>query len=213
MILVGQYDSPYVRRVAVTLHLFKLPFERNTMSVFGDAVAMRGINPLGRVPSLVLDDGEVLVDSGAILDHLEEVAGAAHALIPRSGPERRRALRLIALGTGAMDKAIAIVCERLLRPADKQYAPWLERNLTQLATALAALERSPLSPWLMGTRMQQPDITTACMIGYLKLRVPDAFPVGRYLTLERLSAAAEATPAFVATRPAADETIPAPPKT
>jgi glutathione S-transferase len=61
MILVGQYDSPFVRRVAITLHQYGLPFQRNTMSVFADGMAQ--INPLVRIPSLVLDDGETLVDS------------------------------------------------------------------------------------------------------------------------------------------------------
>jgi glutathione S-transferase len=100
MILVGQYDSPYVRRVAISLHALGLDFERNTMSVFADADAMRRINPLGRVPSLVLDGGETLLDSAAILDHLDETVGPARALLPPAGAERRRALQIIALATG-----------------------------------------------------------------------------------------------------------------
>ncbi|MGL4592714.1 MAG: glutathione S-transferase N-terminal domain-containing protein, partial [Aestuariivirga sp.] len=74
MILVGQYDSPFVRRVAVTLHHYHMPFTRNTMSVFGDAKAMQKINPLIRVPSLILEGGETLIDSGAIIDALDEMA-------------------------------------------------------------------------------------------------------------------------------------------
>src|SRR5215212_2587418 len=97
MILVGQFDSPFVRRVAVSLHMLQLPFTRNPISVFGDAEAMRAINPLGRIPSLVLDDGEVLIDSAAILDHLDEVVGRARALLPPSGAPRRAALRISAL--------------------------------------------------------------------------------------------------------------------
>src|SRR5215472_4738324 len=97
MILVGQYDSPFVRRVAISLGVLGLACERDTRSVFSDFDAMRRINPLGRIPSLVLDGGEVLIDSAAILDWLDETAGPARALLPRAGPERRRALRLIAL--------------------------------------------------------------------------------------------------------------------
>jgi glutathione S-transferase len=209
MQLVGQYDSPYVRRVAVSLHLLGVPFTRNAMSVFGDAEAMAHINPLVRVPSLVLDDGEVLIDSAAILDHLDEVAGPDKALLPRSGAERRRALRIIALATGAIDKAGAIVYERGLRPADKMHEPWIARCRGQLGGALGALDALPLSPWLLGARMTQADITVAAMVGYLRLRLPEGQPAGRYPNLERLSAAAEALPAFAATRPAADETMPA----
>jgi glutathione S-transferase len=104
MILIGQYDSPYVRRVAVSLRTLGFDYEHDRRSVFADFDAMRQINPLGRIPSLVLDGGEVLVDSAAILDWLDQSVGHARALLPSAGAERRRALRLIALATGAIDK-------------------------------------------------------------------------------------------------------------
>jgi glutathione S-transferase len=93
MILVGQYDSPFVRRVAISLHLLELPFTRNTISVFADAEEMRRINPLGRIPSLILDDGEVLIDSAAILDHLDERVGPERALLPPRGGSARNIQR------------------------------------------------------------------------------------------------------------------------
>src|SRR5260221_1547293 len=105
MILVGQYDSPYVRRVAVSLRVLGFDYEHDTRSVFGDFDSMRQTNPLARIPSLVFDDGEVLIDSAAILDWLDETVGPAPALLPKAGPERPGALRLNALGTGRMDKA------------------------------------------------------------------------------------------------------------
>ncbi len=113
MILVGQYDSPYVRRVAVSLRVLGFDYEHDTRSVFGDFDSMRQTNPLARIPSLVFDDGEVLIDSAAILDWLDETVGPARALLPRAGPERRRALRLIALATGVMDKAVSSIPELL----------------------------------------------------------------------------------------------------
>jgi len=209
MQLVGQYDSPYVRRVAISLTLLGLPFTRNTISVFADADEMRRINPVVRIPSLILDDGEVLIDSAAILDHVDETVGQERALLPPRGAERRQALRIVALATGAVDKAGAVVYERLLRPAEKRYAPWTERCQDQLAGALGALEALPRSPWLSGARLLQPDITVAVMLGYLRLRLPDALPAGRYPGLERLSAACEALPPFTATRPRPGETMPA----
>lgn len=208
MILVGQYDSPYVRRVAVSLHLLGIPFERNTISVFADADAMRRINPLGRIPALILDDGEVLIDSAAILDHIDEVVGPARALLPSHGPERRRALRTIALASGTIDKAGAIVYERTLRPADKIHAPWIERCRVQLDTGLAALEADARGGWYAGDRPMQSDITVGCMVGYLRLRLPEAFGPGAFPRLERRAAAAEALDAFCDTRPASDEAMP-----
>ncbi len=82
MILVGQYDSPFVRRVAVSLHVLGVAHEHDMRSVFGDFEAMRRINPLGRIPSLILDDGEILIDSAAILDWLDQSAGPGQALVP-----------------------------------------------------------------------------------------------------------------------------------
>ena len=210
MILVGQYDSPYVRRVAISLHLLGIPFERNTLSVFADAEAMRRINPLGRIPSLVLDDDETLIDSGAILDYLDDAVGPERALVPARGPTRRRALRLIALATGAMDKVGATVYERFLRPPERQHEPWLERCRTQLATALAALEAETADggDGYLGARTMQPDITVACLVFHVQLRTPESFAAARYPRLARLADRLEATPEFAATRPAADEKMP-----
>lgn len=211
MILVGQLDSPFVRRVAISMHVLELPFTRNPISVFADAEAMREINPLGRIPSLVLGDGEVVIDSAAILDHLDEQVGPERALLPARGAPRRTALRLIALAVGAIDKAGAIVYERMLRPADKQHPPWQERCAVQLASALDALDAGAPAGWAGGEHPGQADITAGCALGYLRLRLPEALPAGHYPALERWSAACEALPAFRAYRPAADEVMPARP--
>src|ERR1044071_9790666 len=106
MILVGQYDSPYVRRVGVSLGVLGFAFEHDTRSVFGDFDSMRTTNPLGRVPSLILADGTTLIDSAAILDWLDQRVGPERALLPPSGPARQEALQRIALATGTIDKVM-----------------------------------------------------------------------------------------------------------
>ena len=136
MILVGQYDSPYVRRVAVSLRVLGFEYRHDTRSVFADFDDMRRVNPLGRIPSLVLDSGETLIDSAAILDWLDEEVGPERALLPRSGAGRRRALRLIALATGAIDKAGAATYERVIRPAAYRFPDWIKRCRTQAAGAI-----------------------------------------------------------------------------
>jgi glutathione S-transferase len=211
MLLVGQYDSPYVRRVAISLHALGMAFERNTMSVFSDAEAMRRINPLGRIPSLVLEGGEVLIDSAAILDHLDELAGPARALTPPRGVERRRALQIAALASGIIDKAGAVVYERTLRPPDKVHEPWIERCRAQLDSGLAALEQRAGSIWPAGEGLMQPAITTGCMMAYLRWRLPEAIPHGAVPGLERLAAACEASASFAAALPAQDEAMPGAP--
>jgi len=196
MILVGQYDSPYVRRVAVSLRVLGFDYEHDMRSVFGDFDSMRQTNPLARIPSLVFDDGEVLIDSAAILDWLDETVGPARALLPRAGPERRRALRLIALATGVMDKAVSSIYERAVRPAPQRWPEWITRCRTQAAGALAAIAREP---WPADARLSQPEITTACMLRYVQMVDPELLPQGRYPTLEGLSARCEARPEFRAT--------------
>jgi glutathione S-transferase len=197
MILVGQYDSPYVRRVAISLRVAGFAYEHDTRSVYGDFDDMLKVNPLGRIPSLVLDDGEVLVDSATMLDWIDQTVGPKRALIPASGPERRRALRLISLATGVIDKAGAATNERIMRPAAYRWPEWIDRCRKQAAGALAALAAEP---WPVDAPLDQPQITIACVIRYLQLADPDLLAGHR--ALAALSERCEARPEFVATYPA-----------
>jgi glutathione S-transferase len=198
MILVGQYDSPYVRRVAVSLRVLGHDYRHDKRSVFGDFASMLTTNPLGRIPSLILDDGTVLVDSNAILDWLDETAGPARALVPGRGLERRRALQRIALATGIIDKAGAVAYERIIRPAAYRWPDWIARLETQAGGAIAALAAME---WPAAAPLDQARITTACVWRYLRMSVPNLVPAGRYPALEALSERCEALPEFKATYP------------
>src|ERR1043166_1405894 len=125
MILIGQFDSPFVRRVGSALRLYDLPFEHRPWSTFGDADKIAPLNPLRRVPTLVLDDGEVLIESTAILDHLDELVGPERAMLPERGKPRRQALKICGLATGLADKAVSLLYERLLHQATSQ--AWIDR--------------------------------------------------------------------------------------
>lgn len=208
MILVGQYDSPFVRRVAVTLHHYHMPFTRNTMSVFRDAADMKEINPLIRVPSLILESGETLIDSGAIIDCLDEMAGPARALTPAHGPERRKVLQAVALATGTMDKAVTLFFERLFHKPKAISHDYEARLVSQVAGGLARLEKDCGTPWFFDSRMTQADITTGCLIFYLKMRLPETFPADAYPKLHALALHCETKEDFVKARPSADETVP-----
>ncbi len=208
MILVGQYDSPFVRRVAVTLHHYHMPFDRNTMSVFGDAAKMRKINPLIRIPSLILQSGEVLIDSVAIVDYLDELAGPARALVPPHGPERRKILQAAALAQGAAEKAGQVTYERFFHGPKAINKDWEKRCLSQLSAALKQLESQCGAPWFSDMRMSHADIMTGCMIGYVKLRVPEAFPASKYPKLHGLSVHCELMNEFVQSRISPNETMP-----
>ena len=140
MQLIGMLDSPYVRRVAVSLQLLGLPFEHRSISVFSTFEQFRQINPVVKAPSLVCDDGTVLMDSTLILEYAEGLAAAGKSLMPKDAAARQHALRTIGLALAACEKSVQIVYERMLRPAEKMHEPWLTRITGQLLAAYDALE-------------------------------------------------------------------------
>ena len=197
MILVGQYDSPYTRRVAISLQVLGFAYEHDTRSVFGDFDSMRGTNPLGRIPSLILDDGTVLIDSAAILDCLDELAGPTRALLPPAGRARREALQRVALANGVVDKlGGGVNYERLVRPSPYRWPAWIERCTTQGQGALAALDALDWPE----RQIDQAQITMVCAFDYVRITAPDLVPEGRYTQLEQLAARLCARPEFRATR-------------
>ena len=166
---------------------------------FSQAEAFRKFTAIGRMPALVLESGETLIESGAILDDLNEVAGPSRALIPDRGEERRRSLRILASATAACDKAMAINYERR-RPAETTSADWITRCRSQLDAALSAVEAFRLE--LAGVRrLQQTEITAACMFGYINRVETHAVVGARYPSLERLSRTCELRREFMACPP------------
>jgi glutathione S-transferase len=174
MILIGMYDSPFTRRVAIALALLGLPFEQRDWSVGADFDRIREYSPLGRVPVLVLDDGEVLTESAAILDWLEHEPGGG-VLLPAGGHERREAMRLIGLASGAADRCVAGVLERIFHPQEHRSAALLERGRIQVEGALAALDAACAARgdgWLAGEAMTLADVTVACHSTYASQSLP-----------------------------------------
>lgn len=208
MILTGQFDSPFVRRVAVTLHHYGMPYTRNPISIFSNAKDVQKINPLIRVPALKLESGEVLIDSGAIVDHLDEQAGPARALIPPHGAKRRKVLQAVALAHGVAEKVVILFFERLFHDARTVSRDYESRLLSQISATLAELEHRCGSPWFDDRHMSHADIMIGCMIGYVKLRMPELFPADKYPKLHALSSHCEMREEFVKARPAANETVP-----
>lgn len=197
MILIGMFDSPFVRRVAVSMDLLGVPFEHRNWSVGKDQQRIREFNPVGRVPTLVPDDGEALIESAMILDWLDQHVGSTRALLPPAGEARRRAQGLIALAAGVMDKGIQQVYEHIFRPADKRHEPWLRRCDEQMRGGLRELESrcdAVAGEWLVGDAISQADITLACYLTYLSEAVP--VPLGEYPVLRTRVARCEALPAF-----------------
>lgn len=204
MILIGMYDSPFVRRVAVSLQLLELPFEHLNWSVGRDFERIREYNPLGRVPTLVFDDGEALVESSAILDYLDEFVGPARALLPPKGPERRECLQWMSLAVGAGEKGRDQIYERVFRPEDKRHGPWVERCRDQMYGALAELEkvcaRRERGAWLSGERLSQADVTLTCFVTFLQESVGADVNADSHPGIAALVERCESLPAFRSVR-------------
>ena len=141
MKLIGMLDSPYVRRTAICLKLLKLDFEHQAISVFSTYDAFAKINPVVKAPTLVLDNGQTMMDSTVILQYVATLADPDQRIFPSRPEDCLRAARLTGLALAACDKTVQIVYERNLRPADKQHEPWVERVRAQLLAAYGELEQ------------------------------------------------------------------------
>ena len=197
MFLIGQYDSPFVRRVAIALRLYGLAFEHRPWSTFGDADKIAPYNPLRRVPTLVLDDGEALIESAFILDHLDELVGPDKAMLPRAGAERRRHLRICALASGLGDKAVSLVYERVLRK--EQLALWVARCEAQINDVLRVLEAERAkvpTPYFLGERIGHADVIVACVLRFTGEAHPHLFDAARYPALAAHAERCEALAPF-----------------
>jgi glutathione S-transferase len=192
MILIGQYDSPFVRRVGIALHRYGLPFEHRSWSVWKDAEAIAQFNPLRRVPTLVLDDGTALLESASILEELDEMVGPERALLPRGGPMRREGLRISALATGTADKAVSLLYEPLLR--DQPSATWMERCRLQIADGLGALEADRVrreTDWWLGDALTHADVAVGCLLRFTSEAHPGLFDDRRHPRLAAHAARCE----------------------
>ncbi|WP_091739543.1 glutathione S-transferase family protein [Phenylobacterium immobile] len=201
MILIGQFDSPFVRRVGVAMQVYGLAYEHRPWSTFGDADLIRPYNPLTRVPTLVLDGGEVLIESFAILDWLDELAGPDKALIDAAGDGRRQTLRRSALATGLCDKMVSLIYERALHDVTSE--AWLNRCETQVGAAMDALERERAGaalPYWSGDRLTHADISLACAVRFLGEAHPTIFALARWPNLVAHGERCEALAAFQAVK-------------
>jgi glutathione S-transferase len=197
--LIGMLDSPYVRRVAISLQLLGLRFEHQALSVFRTFPQFQRINPVVKAPTFVCDDGQVLMDSTLILEYAEAIA-RPRSLMPNTLLELQHCLRIIGLALAACEKSVQIIYERELRPPEKLHEPWVARVTGQLLAAFGALEeevaRRPLS--LTSSTITQAGVTAAVAWHFTQQMLPEVVPSAGYASLVACSAKAEALPEFKA---------------
>ena len=192
MKLIGMLDSPYVRRVAISLELYGVPFEHQSLSVFSTFDEFSQINPVVKAPTLVLDDGTVLMDSSLILDYLETLAPADKKLLPQAPADRAHDLQRLGLALAACEKSVQIVYEHNLRPAEKLHAPWLDRISGQLLAAYSLLEKQ------LGDdeALNQANLTAAVAWSFSQFTVASVVKEDAFPNLKRLAERLEQHPAF-----------------
>jgi len=209
MILIGQFDSPYVRRVGIALRWYGYAFEHRPYGTFRDAELIAKFNPLRKVPTLVLDDGTVLTESFVCLEHIDERAATEHGedwnrlLLPRRGAVRLDGLRLTGFITGAMDKMVTLIYERNVR--DQRADAWIERCTQQLLDTLAYLERERAAragPYLVGSALSHADIALSCAHTLASEALPDMLAAHALPALRAHAERFESLPELAATRQA-----------
>lgn len=191
--------SPFGRKVKIGAALCNLA-ERMSVEATDTtdpADAIRGQNPLGKIPALILEDGTVLFDSGVILEFLDAQAGGGR-IIPAGGPERFRALTLQALADGIMDAALLQVYEKRWRSAEIQHRPWVDHQAGKVERGLVVLEARPPE---LGQTPDVGAIAVACALGYLDLRFEGAWRTNHPRLVAWLDSFAAKVPSFEATRP------------
>lgn len=200
MQLIGMLDSPYVRRVAISLQLLGLPFSHQSISVFRAFDRFREINPLVKAPSLICDDGGVLMDSILILQYAEAQPHKRRSLMPADLAALQQSLRIIGLALTACEKSVQIVYEHNLRPAEKLHQPWLTRITGQVQAAYEALERElqKRPPQVSSESIDQAALSSAVAWHFSSQMIPDVVDAAAYPVLAALSQHAEALPEFLA---------------
>ncbi len=193
-VLYGKYLSPYVRRVAVSLNVLGFSFEHRNISAISDRKEREAVNPVGRVPALRLASGEILIDSNAILDHFDELAGPKYALIPKAGDSRRTALRRLAIATGAIDRSMTANAERRRKAPDPIR---IDRLIKQCQNGFQALELELEQRDMFDkNRLSQVDITTAIGYRFVNHIFPGSLLPDQIPSIAELSHQCEAIEAF-----------------
>ncbi len=193
-------DSPFVRRVAVTARFLGVPYEHNPLSIFKGYDEFRQINPLVKVPTLVCDDGTMLVDSTLIIDYLESTCAKGRSLMPENDADRTRALQIIGVALIAMEKVAQLIYERTQRPKELQHEPWTIRLTEQLQSAVEKMGEfvGDGSAWFFGDDISQADITVAIAWRFIQHAAKNRIIADDFPGLVAFSARAESLPEFIA---------------
>lgn len=202
MKLIGSLTSPYVRKIRIVLAEKKIDYEFVLDSPWEAGNQVAALNPLGKVPVLILDDDSTLFDSRVIAEYLDAVA-PNNRLIPASGRERISVKRWEALADGVLDAAVAAFLESR-RPDGERSPSWIERQRGKVLQALQAMsDELGEQPWCHGNSLSLADIAVGCALGYVSFRLGDIKWAEQFANLAALHEKLMQRAAFAETLPPA----------
>lgn len=201
--LIGMLDSPYVRRTAISLAAMGVEFEHKPLSVFNNFLEFQQINPAVKAPTLVLDDGDILMDSNLIIRYAESLVPTECHLLPTAAKDVQPLLQIVSLALAACEKAVQLFYEQNLRPVEKQHQPWVERVTSQMQAACLLLEKKwqTHATALETQPLNQAQITSAVVWQFIQSVLADVVPAEQFPHLQKLSQFAESSPVFLAFPP------------
>lgn len=195
MKLIGMLDSPYVRRVAISFDLLGIKFEHDSLSVFSSFKEFHGVNPVVKAPTLICDNGQIIMDSALIIDYAETVL-AGKSLMPA---DKQTGYSIVSHALAACDKTVGIAYERKLRPTDKQHQAWMDRICAQAVAAFKAIEviYQQRGDDPAAATLTQDNITTAAAWQFSQIMTPDIIVYDEYPAIIALSKKLESTKTFI----------------
>ena len=186
MKLIGSLASPYVRKVRVVLAEKKLDYQFELENVWAPDTTIDKLNPLGKVPSLVMEDGNVMIDSRVMVEYLDTLTPVCK-LLPPNGRDRADIKCWEALADGMLDAAIIVRLERTQRPPELQSEDWMARQMRKVQLGLASLsDKLGESAYCAGIHYSLADVAVGCTLGWLSFRFPDITWRDDYPNLARL---------------------------
>jgi len=199
LVLRSSTSSPFARKIRIAANMLGLANQIHIepTDTLDPKDSVRKQNPLGKIPTLILEDGTTLFDSPVILEYLDDHAGGGR-ILPRSGTQRFEALRLQALADGIMDAGILRVYEGRFRSPEKHEAKWLDHQTDKISRTLAVLEESPPA---FRPMLHVGHLTLACALGYLDFRFEGQWRKNHPKLVKWLDEFAAKVPVFNETKP------------
>ncbi|PKO87403.1 MAG: glutathione S-transferase [Betaproteobacteria bacterium HGW-Betaproteobacteria-12] len=200
MKLIGSHSSPYTRKARIVLAEKKIEVEFVIDSPWLPESTVPNINPLGKIPVLVLDDETPLFDSRVIVEYIDNVT-PNNKLFPAPNRERIEVKRWEALADGVCDAAVSALLESR-RPKSQKNNDWITRQLDKVTRSLEFMsEELGDKPFCMGTHLSMADIAVGTALGYLSFRFPDIAWQESHPNLDKLNSKLLQRPSFADTVP------------